>query len=125
MSKTTKTFYASRSPSTGSSGFTNFIGCDMEKGLAEVFKEHPKAVVIDGSDDWYAPDAKRPEVWSSKIGLVPLAWFQSGISGISKSGIVVLRKDLRVISKCYKSQYGIELTTANKIHFPKTKPVQR
>ncbi len=93
-----KTFYASRNPSSGYSGFTNFMGpADVDAALHEVFAQHPKAVVVDGSDDWYQPEERRPQRFDRLYNVNIIAYFHSGISGITYSGIVIDENELSKI----------------------------
>lgn len=110
-----RTFYASICPHTGS-GLTNFAGRDLQKGLGEVFAAFPDAAVIDGSDDWYAPDWKRPQVWAERLGIKPLALFHSGVSGITRSGIVVQRGDLAKVAFAFLSEYDRALTQETNVY---------
>lgn len=98
----THTFRAHGRGHTGSSGFTNFwpgTRDDVARGLAAVFEAHPGAVVVDGDDDWYASEADRPACWPELFGVEALAFFHSGISGISKSGVVLSREDFDRIER--------------------------
>lgn len=82
-------YNASRGAHTGTSGFTNFMGHpDIPKALNQVFQDNPHAVVIDGDDNWYAPPLMHPEA-TAKEARLSSSSFHSGVSGISKSGIVL------------------------------------
>lgn len=95
-----QTFNASRGASTGTSGFRNYIGTpDVEGTLAQVFAKYPRAVVVDGNDDWFAPIQSSPARACRKNGITPLAYFHTGISGISKSGVVLKASDYRKLCK--------------------------
>jgi hypothetical protein len=92
---------------TGTSGFTNhWPGTreDILRALAQVFANHPGSVVLDGDDDWYASGCRRPEKFRDVFTVTPVAFFHSGISGISVSGIVVSRSDFKRIEREFPSK---------------------
>lgn len=91
----------------GTSGFANhWAGTkeDVARALAQVFADHPGAVVLDGDDDWYAPGCNRPEKFRHVFGFTPLASFHSKGSGISVSGVVVTREDFERIEREFPSK---------------------
>ena len=98
----TTTYNAHGPGHTGTTGFTNYFpGTDeqLAAALDRVFAEHPDAVVLDGDDDWYACDCHRPATFPHVFGIEPIAYFHTGISGISKSGIVVSREDFERLER--------------------------
>lgn len=101
--ETHKTYRAHGRTHTGTSGFSNHwpgSSDDVARALEQVFADHPDAVVLDGNDDWYAPDCDRPETYLRHFErLVPLAFFHSKSSGMSVSGIVVSREDFERIER--------------------------
>ena len=102
------TYLASGGKHTSSHGFVNYIGGATKErfqaSLQEVFARHPNAVVLNGSDDWDDPQCRRPESFPQKFDIQPLAYFHSGMSGISKSGIVVSREDFDKIEREFPSK---------------------
>jgi len=102
------TYLASGGKHTSTSGFVNYIGGasqdKFQATLEEIFAKHPNAVVLNGDDDWYASQCCRPELFPRKFDIQPLAYFHSGISGISKSGIVVSRRDFDKIEREFPSR---------------------
>lgn len=96
------TYSAHGGSHTGTSGFINhFPGgplCDA-RARARVFRDFPNSVIVDGSDDWYSPPWSRPAMLVNRYGIKPLAYFHSGISGISKSGVVLTREDWETLRK--------------------------
>jgi hypothetical protein len=110
MSTEPKTYRAHRrgQSHTGTSGFTNhWPGTreDIAQALKVVFADHPGTVVLDGNDDWYAPQCDRPEVYRRHFdGLEPVAFFHSRISGMSVSGIVVTREDFERLEREFPSK---------------------
>jgi hypothetical protein len=112
-----KTYNAAGGASTGTTGFTNFVGKSNNEGaLAAVFADFPDAVVLDGSDDWYSNPLSRPSDICREMEIKPLALYHSGISGIAKSGVVIRFEDFerladeglghvseRIIKDAYKS----------------------
>ena len=108
-----KTHLASGGKHVGTSGFVNYIGgastARVHAALEAVFAEHPGAVVLDGSDDWYVNDCRRPGTFPNIFGIKPLARFHTGCSGISKSGIVVSRGDFERIELEFPTQTFTQL----------------
>lgn len=76
-------------------GSANYMGNSggVESALEQVWSKWPNAVVVDGNDDWYAPKDCRPPAILNDLGVSPLAWFHTGISGITKSGAVITREE--------------------------------
>lgn len=89
---------------TSSYGNVNYW--DNSPNPEAVWKDFPKAVIVDGDDDWGAPDEKRPAVLIEKAGLTPLAYFHSRSSGITKSGLVLTRADFLTLSAYYLNTFG-------------------
>jgi len=89
---------------TGSSGFTNYF--NNKPNPMAVFKDHPTAIIVDGNDDWSAPKNTRPASVVQDAGIEPLAWFHSGISGITKSGAVLTPKDFTKLEAYYLREFG-------------------
>lgn len=113
-----KTFYATGSGHVSSTGFTNFFSGTPEKirsVLQTVAKEFPNAVVINGDDDWYSKSEVRPETWRNLFEIEILAYFHSGISGISKSGIVIDQKNFEKLKDRYQEEFGIPLEEKGKL----------
>lgn len=97
------TYQVSGGTHVSSHGHVNYIGGaskdKLRTVLERVFQDHPGAVVLDGDDNWYANNCRRPEAFVRIFGIVPLAYFHTGISGISKSGVVVTREDFEKIER--------------------------
>lgn len=121
MSDIIKTYYASRGAMTGTSGFTNFAGgSDVQVGLAKVWLEHPSAIVVNGSDNWYSKLEERPQGFVQSLGFKPIAWFHSGISGIVRSGAVLSPETFEALVEAYKAAYNRELGVMNTVYWPPT-----
>lgn len=90
---------------TGTSGFTNYSGA--QPPLAKVWKEFPNSVVVDGDDDWYADVRFQPPQLCTVFGIKPLALYQSGISGITSSGVVLSETGYATFIKLYEERYGV------------------
>jgi len=119
--KDIKTYYASRGAMTGTSGFTNFEGVsDVPAGLAEVWLDHPDAIVVNGSDNWSSAFSDRPWSFVEHLGFKPIAWFHSGISGIVRSGAVISQETFEALSAAYKVAYSHELGLMNTVYWPPT-----
>jgi hypothetical protein len=105
MTNPLKTFMGNKPDChTGSSGFTNFF--NNSPNPEAVWKVHPEAVIVDGDDDWSAPLERFPMKLVEKAELQPLAWFHSGISGITKSGVVLTRADFAKLSTYFLNTFG-------------------
>jgi hypothetical protein len=103
--------------------FVNYIGATAEKfaeARAQVFKDFPGCVIVDGSDNWNHHARYRPETFpreprdfnGEKIGLgipQPLAWYHSKTSGISKSGMVLSEEQFALLRERYEATYGSTL----------------
>jgi len=110
-----KKFLASTGANIGSSGFTNYIGGmsdkKLEQTLVAVFVEFPDAIIVDGSDDWYAELKYSPSSLCKKFDIEPLANFHTEISGISSSGSVIEEEDFnRLKETCIKLGFDITKT---------------
>lgn len=93
----------------GSSGFTNYwpVGRGSVADLVkDVLTKHPGSVIVNGDDDWFAHESKRPESFLPKLGIHKLALFHTGISGISSSGAVLDRKEFLRLEDAYRQKYG-------------------
>jgi hypothetical protein len=109
MLESLKTFYAVAGSMSGSSGFTNYTPGrpnDIRKALEEVWREFPDAVVVDGSDDWMAPIQRAPYRWQREFGIDQLADFHSGISGISRSGLVLTEEAYLKLRQAFQLRFG-------------------
>jgi hypothetical protein len=80
-------------PTTGTTGFTNFVGASEESKIAtidRIFAENPDAyVVIDGDDDWCALMDRRPPVFCEHHLIDIIALYHTRNSGITSSGVVL------------------------------------
>lgn len=115
-----KTYLASRGAMTGTTGFTNYTGSlpeDRSRVMAEVWRDHPGAVVVNGNDDWYAKVEHRPATFIGQFKEIrPLAYYHSGISGIAKTGIVVAGSDFPKLEAAYREKYGVEIDKHNRVY---------
>lgn len=115
-----KTYYGSCNASTGSSGFTNFFGRktpeQMAKLHAQMIAELPEHVIINGKDDFTEKPQNRPEHFyytfanernTGRDDL--LAFYHTGVSGITHSGIVVTPECFDAMTEWYKNTFGHEM----------------
>jgi hypothetical protein len=108
-----KRYIASTEVHVGTSGFTNYGGTtptSITRTQATIRRDLGPCVLVNGDDDWYAPRRRRPEVLAEDLGLIPLALYQSGISGITSSGIVLSEEQYRTFRDAYVLTYGDEPT---------------
>ena len=71
-----------------------------------VLAEHPGCVIVNGSDDWNAKPERRPERFAHDLGIENVAFFHTGISGISSSGVVLTRTEFEKLVGRYMDTYG-------------------
>ena len=111
---------------TSTSGFTNYFGSATEtidQMVNRVFEETPNCVVVNGTDNWYADTLCKPEVLFNqhfKTSKEPIAFFHTGTSGISSTGIVIAIEDYNALSKAYQEKYGFAMDKKMKIYFDKS-----
>jgi hypothetical protein len=107
---------------TSSYGHVNHFGNKPDP--LKVFRDHPTAVIVNGSDDWNAPRERQVASLYEKAGLNPIAYFHSGISGVCKSGLVLTPGDYKKLCAYYlrefKKPLGDVLTVYR--YDPKTDP---
>lgn len=97
-----KKFIASTGVYTSSYRNVNYTGsADIPNTLKKVFAEFPNAIVVDGSDDWYASTEASPTKICDILRIKVLAYFQSGTSGIACSGVVVDPSDYIRMTNVY------------------------
>jgi len=76
-----------------------------------VFTDFPKAVIVNGQDNWYAEKHRRPEWLKGKLGVEIIAWYHTGASGISKSGFVCTEGEYAKFAKAYEVEFCTPPTT--------------
>ena len=114
---------------TSTTGFVNYIGNPTEaidQMVNRVFKETPNSVVINGTDNWYANTFDMPEIVFKehfKLSKEPIAFFHTGTSGISSTGIVIAIEDYNDLSKAYQEKYGFAMDEKLKIYFDKSSKI--
>lgn len=88
-----KTYQASGGKHVSSNGNVNYMSCndnDKIKTARRVFDEMGLGVVIvDGDDDWYGKVINKPARIAREASIELLAWFHTGISGLSISGVII------------------------------------
>lgn len=95
----------------GSTGFVNYFPSTerTERNVKEAFQKYGENIaIIDGDDDWNASALFHPSTLCEKWHIPLLGYFHSGISGISKSGVVISKNDLENFIKFFnKRKYEI------------------
>lgn len=86
--------------------------------ISSVLATHPGAVIVDGADDWHAPDYVRPEVLVRRAGIVPVAWWHTGLSGVKRSGVVLSSAQYEALCNAFRVDYGCELEAIPGLHEP-------
>lgn len=107
-----KTYLASTNPTTSVHGYVDYNFATEERiqlTLKQVNEDLPQSIVIDGLDDWNRPAKDRPETWMKMLNIPILAYFHSGISGLSKSGIIIDRLEFTKLKSKYEDNFGTSL----------------
>lgn len=99
--------------------FVNYFGPkpDPRAALAsceEMFNE--PMVIIDGSDDWGSPLARRPERFVQEDLIV--GYFHTGTSGMTYSGVVIRQSDYDAIRTSHGAQFGQQAWNALRVVWP-------
>lgn len=122
---TIKTYYKSSGKHVSSSicasvnYFDRLKGPELDALHDRMKSELGEHVIIDGSDDWGANVKHRPENFimqynRERLGIQSgpklldgvLAYYHSGTSGVTKSGIVVTPETFDALSEWYADKYG-------------------
>jgi len=84
----------------------------------------PGCVIVDGSDDWHAPDHVRVHDLLCAWQIRPVAWWHTGVSGATPSGAVLTPDQYAEFAVRYQSLYGTtpELGIAGDRPFPHERP---
>ena len=93
-------------------GGLNFVTpTDEAVGVAleEVWADYPDAVVLDGTDDWLAPEWVRPELFPELFGIEVIALWHTGASGKSASGLVLSPDWYAALDERYEEHYGVAI----------------
>jgi hypothetical protein len=75
-------------------------------------------VIVDGTDDWDAPMAVRPEQLVCQYEIQPLAWWHTGKSGQARSGVVLSDRDYAELRRRYAQEYGVDLESDPRFSAP-------
>jgi len=120
--------------SSSAAAWRNYLGASEAEYRAtreQIFADFPGCVIVDGDDDWSADPWRYPMSFREEPRIVerrngpcqiglgigePLAWYHSGVSGISRSGIVITREQYDLLCARYKVAYGCELTSTYESH---------
>jgi hypothetical protein len=100
-----------RSTWLGEMGGVNFNVADqsaMTQALRFTFEQLGDVIIIDGTDDWDAPVHCRPEAFVPELGCTPVAWWDTGVSGQSISGVILTRTEYSRFRRLYRSRYGAD-----------------
>lgn len=115
---TLKTYQGTGQSHTGSSGFTNHFGSASPEKLAKLHEqmkaELGEHVIVNGEDNVCSPLNTRPEYFGHHFfratGRTVLAYYHTGISGVTKSGIVLAPEDFDAMTEWYATEYGMAMT---------------
>jgi len=78
----------------------------LEAALDQVWARWPGAVILDGTDDWDAPEKMRPETFPRTHGANPLARWHTGMSGQAASGLIFEPEAYRRLEARYRAAHG-------------------
>jgi hypothetical protein len=87
-----------------------------------VHSVHPRGIIVDGSDDWDAPLAVRPEALVAEFGAHPLAWWHTGTSGQCRSGVVLAPEEYARFSAAYRARFRCDMEACGYAAPALTKP---
>lgn len=95
----------------GTSGFVNYMPTfdGVRAAKAEVFRDYPGAVIVDGIDDWLSPACGSPQLLVRLFNLRLLARFHAGISGITSSGIVLSAAEFERFTAEYHAAFDYDV----------------
>lgn len=99
----------SSSVSSSIGAWVNYSGAsaaELQRTRQQVFADFPDSVIVDGSDDWNDPIYRRPQAFLEKLGIKPLAFYHSGISGITRSGAVISKNDFIALEQKYSESFN-------------------
>jgi len=105
-----KIYNASGNKHVSSNGFVNYFNYTAEginRALEEIYKDLGDVVVLDGDDDWYGKAIYKPCRIAEEAGVKVLAFFHTGISGMTCSGIVIASGDLEKVLKMRGEMLGV------------------
>lgn len=116
----TPTYYATGRGMTGSSGFTNYFGRPTPEDIAKLHTkmkaELGEHVIVDGDDDLRSSDEVRMyytvDKFTKDTGRKPLAYYHTGVSGITRSGIVLTPEDFDAMTEWYEAKFGKTMEAA-------------
>jgi hypothetical protein len=94
---------------TGEMGGTNYkvaSAAETARAIHWALREHPGAVIVDGSDDWNAPDHARPALLVRRYGIAPLAWWHTGTSGQEHTGVILSASQWAAFRRAYTREWG-------------------
>lgn len=74
--------------------------------MRHVWDQWPSAVIVDGTDDWEAPEWARPQLWLKLLGAKPLAIWHTGASGQSASGLVFSPAEWQRAQAAFLRRFG-------------------
>lgn len=128
---TPKTYYKSSGAHVSSSvcASVNFFdrlkGSELDALHDRMKTELGEHVIIDGSDDWGAKEHQRPERFmmeynrqrfgvqsGPELNADILAYYHSGTSGVTRSGVVVSPETFDTLTEWYATKYGVEIDKA-------------
>lgn len=106
----------------GEMGGINYEAATFEATVEAIrwaLAQHPGAVIVDGTDDWNAPDYVRPQLLIERWGIAPLAWWHTGLSGESYSGAVLSVEAYERMASSYRRDFACELEAVPGLRVPR------
>lgn len=96
----------------GDMGGLNFVvapASEVALAVEGARERWPGCVILDGSDDWYADDRVRVHDLCNAWRIVPLAWWHTGVSGVTPSGAILTAAQFDEFRGLYRRRFGIAL----------------
>jgi len=79
---------------------------ETARAISAVLDQHPGCVIVDGSDDWDAPEHVQIHELLCDWGIRPVAWWHTGVSGATPSGAVLTPEQYEAFAAMYVARYG-------------------
>jgi hypothetical protein len=102
----------SRRKWTGDLGGTNYEKPDeaeLARAVSKTLREYPGHVIVDGTDDWWAPVGLRVATLVDSYGIDPVAWWHTGVSGQTPSGALLTPSDYNRLRSVYRYDFGSDI----------------
>jgi len=93
-------------------GFRPLAGAELTALHATIEEAFGACMIVDGSDDYGAPMQASPNKLCREFALLPVAKYQSGVSGTNNSGLVFTPDEFATLKRLYAARFGTEIEHA-------------